>query len=96
MTNLLPRVQRTRYLLQGPQGYLVDLWEGKRTWSMMPVDAMDAGNTWTNLDHALLKLQQLLPTMPDLFVAEVTFEQVTPGNPHTWRAISTRAIGKES
>jgi hypothetical protein len=95
MNDPLFRVQRIRYILQGPSGYLVDLWNGKRTWSMLPIDAMDAGNTWTDLNHAVLKLQQLLPTMPDLFVAEVVFEQSTPGNPHTWRAISTRAIGRE-
>lgn len=95
MTQALPRVQRTRYLLQGPQGYLVDLWQGKRTWSMLPLDAMDAGNTWTDLNHALLKLQQLRPTLSELWVAEVVFEQVTPGNPHSWRAISTRAIGRD-
>jgi hypothetical protein len=95
MTNLLPRVQRVRYLLQGPQGYLVDLWNGKRTWSMLPIDAMDSGNTWTDLNHALLKLQQMLPTMAPLWVAEVIFEQVVPGNPASWRAISTKAIGKE-
>jgi hypothetical protein len=62
---------------------------------MLPINAMDAGNTWTDLDHALIKLQQLLPTMPELFVAEVVFEQVVSGNPHTWRAISTRAIGRK-
>jgi hypothetical protein len=62
---------------------------------MLPVDAMDAGNTWTTLDHALIRLRHLQPTMPDLWVAEVVFEQKTPGNPHTWQAITTRAIGKE-
>jgi hypothetical protein len=73
----------------------VDLWQGKRTWSMMPIDAMDAGNTWTDLNHAVLKMQQLQPTLRELWVAEVVFEQTTPGNPHSWRAISTKAIGKE-
>ena len=95
MTAALPRAQRTRYILQGPKGYLVDLWRGTDQWSMLPVDAMDSGNTWTNLNHALLKLKHLRPTMPDLWVAEVVFEQVAPGNPHTWRAITTRSIGKE-
>jgi hypothetical protein len=63
---------------------------------MMPVDAMDAGNTWTSLDHALLKLQQLQPTLRPLWIAEVVFEQTMPGNPSSWRAITTKAIGKDS
>jgi hypothetical protein len=96
MTTALPRVQRIRYLLQGPQGYLVDLRNGSAKWSMLPVDAMDAGNTWADTDHSLPKLKNLQPTLNNLWVAEVVFEQTTPGDPHSWRAISTRAIGRES
>lgn len=95
MTTTAPRASRTRYMLQGPKGYLVDLWNGKAEWTMLPVEAMFTGNTWTTLEHATMKLKQIGPSMGDLWIAEVVFEQVTPGNPSTWRAISTRAIGRE-
>ena len=57
---------RLAYIITSPQGFAIDMWDGRITWSVAPHEALASYCAWLDLAVAKKKCAEAQKLMPEL------------------------------